>query len=319
MTSRLGALLRAIETRVVLALLAAIALVDVGLRLAEPRLSGNLAHVAEIPGLIEAAGNPQRHSLLLLGNSLTNNGVASALIGAALPDMSIAKVTPDGTGLWDWQCLLDHQVVGRREVQYDTVVIGYAWHLLSDQTHNDPSRLGALYCRMSDLKRASAIGLETSGDIGEFIAADVLRTYALRDTLRNRFFQIVVPNYVQFTQAGNAARAGVADPSAGGGHQAAVAAEPTYTYRTLAGVVDRLKSKGTRVIVVAMPVQSTYEIDPELRELEASRALTVIDLRKVAGLDSSHYLDQMHLNHAGQQILSKALAADLHVELASAT
>jgi hypothetical protein len=318
MTGRLGALLRATEMRVVVALLAGIALVDIGLRLAEPRLSGNLAHVAEIPELIAAAGNPQRHSLLLLGNSLTHNGVAPAVIGAALPDMSIAKVTPDGTGLWDWQCLLDHQVVERREVQYDTVVIGYAWHLLSDQTHNDPSRLGALYCRMGDLKRASAIGLETSGDIGEFIAADVLRTYALRDTLRNRFFQIVVPNYVQFTQAGNAARAGVADPTSGG-HKTQVAAEPKYTYRALAGVVDRLKSKGTRVIVVAMPVQSTYQIDPELRELETSQALTVIDLRKVAGLDSSHYLDEMHLNGAGQDILSKVLAADLHAELASAT
>jgi len=83
--------------------------------------------------------------------------------------------------------------------------------------------------------------------------------------------------------------------------------------------VDRLKSKGTRVIVVAMPVQSSYEIDPELRELEAGGSLTVIDLRDVEGLDRSHYLDEMHLDPAGQQVLSKALAADLHLELASAT
>jgi hypothetical protein len=318
MTSRLGALLRAIETRVVLALLAAIALVDLGLRLAEPRLSGNLAHVAEIPELVTAAGRPERPSLLLLGNSLTNNGIAPPVINRALPDMTIAKVTPDGTGLWDWQCLLDHQVIERREVQFDIVVIGFAWHLLSDRTRNDPSRLGALYCRMSDLANPRAIGLESSGDIGEFVVATVLRTYALRDTLRNRFFQLAVPNYVQFTQAGNAARAGAAeDPNES--HRAAAAAEPQYTYRTLEGVVDRLKSKGTRVIVVAMPVQSNYEIDPELLELEASRVLTVIDLRKVAGLDRSHYLDDMHLNPAGQQILSKALAADLHLELASAT
>ena len=80
-----------------------------------------------------------------------------------------------------------------------------------------------------------------------------------------------------------------------------------------------MKSKGARVIVVAMPVQSAYQIDPELRELETSRALTVIDLRKVAGIDSSHYLDEMHLNRAGQEILSKVLAADLHAELAGAT
>lgn len=318
MTNSLGALLRAIETRVVLALLGAIALVDLGLRLAEPRLSGNLAHVAEIPELVAAAGQPQRHSLLLLGNSLINNGIAPPAIHAVLPDLSLAKITPDGTNLWDWQCLLDHQLVERREVQYDTVVIGFAWHLLSDQTHNDPSRLGALYCRMSDLAQPSAIGLQTSGDIGEFIAASVLRTYALRDTLRNRFFQIVVPHYVQFTQAGNAARAGVPEQPAGA-HRKPAAAQTEYTYRTLAGVVDRLKSKGTRVFVVAMPVQSTYEIDPSLRELARSGALSVIDLRKVADLDRSHYLDQMHLNTAGQQIVSKVLAADLHAELAGAT
>ena len=68
MTSRLGALLRATETRVVLALLGSIALVDIGLRLAEPRLSGNLAHVAEIPEIIAASGQPQRDSLLFVGN-----------------------------------------------------------------------------------------------------------------------------------------------------------------------------------------------------------------------------------------------------------
>jgi len=318
MTSRLGALLRATETRVVFALLVSIALVDISLRLVEPRLSGNLAHVAEIRELIAAAGQPQRPSLLLLGNSLTNNGIATPVIKRALPDMTLAKVTPDGTGLWDWQCLLDHQVVERREVQFDTVVIGFAWHLLSDQTRNDPSRLGALYCRMSDLANPQAIGLQTSGDIGEFMAANVLRTYALRDTLRNRFFQLAVPNYMQFTQASNAARAGIAEQS-DEGHRAPAAGEPQHTYRTLAGVVDRLRSKGTRVIVVAMPVQSSYKIDPQLRELEASGSLTVVDLRKVAGLDRSHYLDEMHLNPAGQQILSKALAADLHLELASAT
>ncbi len=318
MVSRLGALLRATETRVVLALLGLIALVDVSLRLAEPRLSGNLAHVAEIPKLIAAAGEPQRHSLLLLGNSLTNNGVAAPVIKSAFPQMSIAKITPDATGLWDWQCLLDHQLIERREVQYDTVVIGFAWHLLSDQTRNDPSRLGALYCRMSDLAHPAAIGLQSSGDIGEFIAAALLRPYALRDTLRNRFFQLAVPNYVQFTQADNAAGADAAEPSEGA-HGAAAVDDTEYTYRTLAGVVDRLKSKGTRVIVVAMPVQSTYEIDAELRELERSAGLTVIDLRKVAGLNSSHYSDRMHLNPVGQQILSKVLAADLHVELASAT
>ena len=300
-----------IELRVVLAVLALLALVDVGLRLMDSRLSGNLAHVEAIPEIVAEAGQPERRSLLVLGNSLTNNGVAPEVVNARLPELTVAKVTPDATGLWDWQCLLDHQVIARDAVQFDTVMIGFAWHLLSDQSRADPSRLGALYCGTGDLRRAATIGLHSSGDIGEFLAAKALRTYALRDILRNRLFAMSVPNYVEFTQAANAARAGATDKP--------VAQAPEYTYRTVAQLVDRLKSEGTRVIVVAMPVQQSYEIDPQLRALHENGALELIDLRKLAGIEPAHYLDGMHLNSTGQQILSRALAEDLAAELLSAT
>ena len=314
MRTKLGTVLGSTEARVVAALLALIALVDVALRLTDSRLSGNLAHVEAIPEIVAEAGRPTQNSLLVLGNSLTNNGVSPDVVHARLANVTLAKVTPDATGLWDWQCLLDHQVVGRANVQFDTVVIGFAWHLLSDQSRVDASRLGALYCKVGDLVRARSIGLRNSGDIGEFIAAKVLRTYALRDTLRNRFFQVSVPNYVQFTQATNSARAGAAE------QPTARAVQPEkHTYQTFAGLVSRLKSKGTRVIVVAMPVKQRYELDSELRSLADHSALELVDLRDVAGIEPAHYLDGIHLNPTGQQILSYALAEHLAAELLSAT
>jgi hypothetical protein len=314
MRTKLGTLLGATEARVVVALLALIALVDVGLRLTDSRLSGNLAHVEAIPNIIAAAGQPERRSLLVLGNSLTNNGIAPEVVNAHLPEMAVAKVTPDATGLWDWQCLLDHQVVQRSDVQFDTVVIGFAWHLLSDQSRVDASRLGALYCELGDLAHARGVGLRNSGDIGEFLAAKVLRTYALRDTLRNRFFQVSVPHYVEFTQATNSARAGVTE------HPTPQAASTeTYTYQTFSGLVDRLKRKGTRVILVAMPVRQAYAVDPELHSLRDRGVLELIDLRQLPGIEATHYLDGIHLNSTGQQILSRALAENLAAELLSAT
>jgi hypothetical protein len=313
MRTHLSALMRLTETRVVLALLALIVLVDVSLRLAESQLSGNLAHVAAIPQIVADAGQPEHESLLVLGNSLTNNGVAPQIVAEELPELAVAKVTPDATGLWDWQCLLEHQVVQRPEVQFDTVVIGFAWHLLSDQTRSDASRLGALYCRMSDLAAPSAIGLESHGDIGEFIAARVLRTYALRDTLRNRLFQVAVPNYIQVTQSGNG-RAGLAEKA-----PSKSAPEVKYTYRTFTSLVKRLRSEGTRVIAVAMPVQDGYQLDSQLQSLDDRGTLEVIDLRDVAGLQDSHFLDGIHLNSAGQHILSRVLAEDLLDELSNAT
>src|SRR5690606_28949612 len=126
-------------------------------------LSGNLAHVAQIPDLLARAGAPQGSSLLLLGNSLVNDGVAVPLLAEHLPYERVSKITPDGTGLWDWQCLLEHQLLNRSQVQFDTIVIGYAWHLLSDQTRVDPSRLGALFCQVGDLAQPRRIGLQGSG------------------------------------------------------------------------------------------------------------------------------------------------------------
>lgn len=311
MRTKLSTLLGSIETRVVFAVLALMALVDASLRLTDSRLSGNLAHVEAIPAIVADAGQPQRRSLLVLGNSLTNNGVASDVVSARLSDLTVAKVTPDATGLWDWQCLLDHQVIERQNVQFDTVVIGFAWHLLSDQSRVDASRLGSLYCELGDLGRAEGIGLHNSGDIGEFLAAKLLRTYALRDTLRNRFFQSSVPHYIEFTQATNAARAGATEKPTEQSAQ--------YTYETFVGLVNRLKSKGTRVIAVAMPVRQAYELDPALRSLSASGTFELIDLRKLPGIEPEHYLDGIHLNSTGQQILSRALAEDLAAELLSAT
>jgi hypothetical protein len=303
--------LHSTETRVVFALLLAVALVDLGLRLTDSRLSGNVAHVESIPELVGEAGVPARQSLLLLGNSLINNGVAPQAVTKELPSVALAKVTPDATGLWSWQCVLDHQVIERPDVQFDTVVIGFAWSLLSDQTRANASRLGGLYCDWSDLGRAREIGLRDSGDIGEFIAAKLLRTYALRDTLRNRLFQSTVPHYVEFTQQNNARSPGTIDTSGAAGQ--------AHTYQTFAALVNRLKAEGTRVIVVAMPVQKDYEVDPELRELADHGIVEMIDLRGTKGIKAAHYLDGIHLNSAGQQILSRVLAEDLAAELRTPT
>jgi hypothetical protein len=311
MRTQLSTLLRSTETRVVFALLASIALVDFGLRLMDSRLSGNVAHVESIPDVVADAGRPEQQSLLLLGNSLTNNGVAPQIVTRQLPGLMLAKVTPDATGLYSWQCLLDHQVIERPDVQFDTVVIGFAWSLLSDQTRANASRLGGLYCNWSDLGRAREIGLRNSGDIGEFIAAKLLRTYALRDTLRNRLLQSTVPHYIEFTQANNARSPGTVDTSG--------TAQQTHTYRTFSALVDRLKAEGTRVIIVAMPIQKEYDVDPELRELADRGVVELIDLRETQGIEAAHYLDGIHLNATGQQILSRVLAEDLAAELRSTT
>jgi hypothetical protein len=302
MWKTLSAPARHSETRVVLVLLSVIALLDIALRLSDQSLSGNLSHIEQIPALIGKSGVLERESMLILGNSLTNNGVAADAIERQFAHVSVGKVTPDATSFWDWQCLLDHQVVQRPDVQFDTVIIGYAWHLLSDQTKSDPSRLGSLYCRTGDLFAPSAIGLHSIGDISEFIAARTLRLYALRDTLRNRLLALLVPYYKQFTQSANERRAGAS---------AASTTDVTYTYSHFESLAERLAQKGTRVIVVAMPVQQEYDLDSQLQALVQKGKIRLLDFRHVDGIDAASYRDPIHLNQDGQQTLTRRLVEEL--------
>lgn len=263
-------------------------------------LSGNLAHVEEIPEIIAVHGRAERPSLLLVGNSLTNDGIEATKLSSYIGPKSVAKVTPDATNLWDWQCLLDREVVDQGAV-FPTIVIGFAWHQLSDQTAADPSRLGAFYCGFADLKRPGRIGLNSIDSIGEFATARMLRLYAVRATLRNRLMGALIPHYERFTQLANR-RAGDSNARA----------EPTiHSYATLARLAERLASSGSRLVVVAMPVRDEYSIDPALIELAEEGVLSVLDYRHVPGIDQTSFKDSMHLNRAGQDLITRRLGTDL--------
>ncbi len=279
-----------------------LAVVDGLVRFLEAKVSGNLAHIAEIPQIIDQARQSREPSLLLLGNSLTNNGTDAQFLQSSLQSSLVAKITPDATDLWDWQCILRHEVVAEGAGSIRTVVIGTAWHLLSDQAAVDPSRLGALFCRFADLSKPASIGLHTSADIGEFILARVSRTYALRDTLRNRLFKIAVPNYQKF--AGEAAAAPAGSPGTS-------TSAATYTYARLEALAEQLRLSGVTLVILSMPIPEPYEIDPGLLELARQGKVVLRDYRVLPGIERASFIDSMHLGSDGRAVLSARLASDL--------
>jgi hypothetical protein len=286
----------------ILLLTVGLAAVDVLIRLLEARVSGNLAHIAEIPQIINQARQSPEPSLLLLGNSLTNNGTDAQFLQANLKSVSVAKVTPDATDLWDWQCILRHQLVSGGAGSIRHVVIGTAWHLLSDQAAVDPSRLGALFCRFSDLSSPSSIGLHASSDIGEFMLARISRTYALRDTLRNRLFKIVVPSYQKFAGEAGSAPAGKPDKTTPASN---------YTYTRLAALAEQMRRSGVTLVVLSMPIPESYAIDAGLQDLARRGKVALYDYRVLAGIERASFIDSMHLGANGRAVLSARLAADL--------
>jgi hypothetical protein len=283
-------------------LLGVYALCDLGLRAVDDRLSGNLAHVAEMPGLFAQLADGQSGGAagrtLFLGNSLTNNGVDPAAFGSAT-----VKVTPDGTSFWDWQCIVERQLFAHPERKVDRVVMGTAWHLASDLTRADPSRLGAQFCSFGDIARPSSLGISTPGDVGEFIVARASRVYALRDTIRNRALDKFIPHYKRFASEQNAAGRNDDGPAAPG--------EAEVPYTGLTRLAAGLKARGTELVMVLMPIKRPYEADPALLALAARGELRLIDYRHLPAIESRHFMDDMHLGPEGRAVLTAHLARDL--------
>ena len=133
----------------------------------------------------------------------------------------------------------------------------------------------------------------------EFAMARVMHVYAMREILRNRLLSAVVPHYQKYTQSANA-RTSEAAVSRNAGR--------SYTYTRLRALTAALRAKGATAVVVAMPVPNDYELDPGLLRLAARGEIRLVDMRHVQGIGPGSYLDAMHLNKRGQQVLSRSLA-----------
>jgi hypothetical protein len=302
MRNKLSAAWRAPVGKVLIFLALGLLISEVLLRSVEKRLSGNLQHIGEIPSLMDEAEASGRPALVVLGNSLVNNGIAAEPLGSLYPAGTVIKITPDGTRFWDWQCLIRHQILERRNLKVDTLMLGYAWHLLSDQTKVDPSSLGALFCRPGDVLNADEIGLGSVGDMSEFLVASSLRPYALRETLRNRGLALLIPNYQRFTQLANVNREAARQEGP---------KQPVFTYRRFTQLAEDLHAHGIRLVIIAMPVRGGYELDEELLALAARGLIVHLDYRAAPGIDASSFKDAMHLTEAGQGVLTSRLVDDL--------
>ncbi|MEQ8206765.1 MAG: hypothetical protein RIA65_11355 [Woeseia sp.] len=300
------------ELLTVVAVLATILFSDVVLRAVEDRLSGNIAHINEIDELAAEYKANDPESVLFMGNSLTNNGVNAEIArellngnGHAVTTMN--KIVPDATTIWSWACITDNQFLDR-EVLPATVVLGFGWNQLSDQSRILPTRLGAFFCSTGDLLNIREHKTLTSAEIGEFLTARTLRTYAHRETVRNRVLSLLVPHYQQMTQENNR-RLRNAEDSAG---------PQAFSYSVLQELITDLSNKGTQLIIMAMPVRDLpYEIDDSLARLLRDEQVPLLDYRHLDGIVEASFLDDMHLDPDGATVLTTRMANDL-VKLISA-
>ncbi|MBW9265595.1 MAG: hypothetical protein K1563_18210 [Candidatus Thiodiazotropha sp. (ex. Lucinisca nassula)] len=275
------------------------------LRSVEGSLSGNISHVIEIPELSERFDQTNEPGLLVLGNSLTNNGIDASLLKSGLEAQGLAyptveKMVPDATTIWSWSCILRNRIYDLKN-KPNTVFIGFAWNQLADQSRLLPTRLGGYFCSYKDLIHITKQTTMDSAEIGEFLTASTFRLFTHREAIRNKMLGILIPHYMSATQEINRRMRNAGNSASG----------PDLTYRELSQVIEKMESYNKHVVLMAMPIrENTYELDPELLNLVKSEGISLLDYRSLDFITDNLFLDEMHLNENGSALLTQKLVVD---------
>jgi Na+-translocating ferredoxin:NAD+ oxidoreductase RnfA subunit len=267
-------------------------------RTASPLISGNIKQIYEIPSIATELAK-KNNAILFLGNSLLGNALdLTEFDKQANLNMSSYKVVPDGTSLWDWSCIIKNNFINKEQLP-KVVVIGYAW----EQVKPVPSRLGGFFCSIRDLPNLTSLGMNSSSDVLDFLFSKVFRLYAMRETLRKRILDILIPDYRVQTQNINTER--------NQNKPLKYKKNIPENYQLLNAYLKMLVTNNIKPVIVAMPVMQHYELDKEFFKAVTHNGGIVLDYRELDGIENSMFRDPIHLNEQGNKVFTYHLAADL--------
>lgn len=282
---------------------------EVGVRALEPQLSLDVQHVNKIPTIVaDLAAQPGRH-LLLLGNSMTREGVNVETLtsvwaqrGVPAAELAVARVYPDSTQLLDWHYLYRRYLAGET-ARPDLLVVGFSQLGLHD-TPADADQIGRIARNATTLRDAPELfthDLHTLSQRAEYLLADTSVGFAIRERIRLRVLDLLIPNFRPTQRALNEAQSEIA--------AVPVAADTAQlSYRALQRFLQLVDTQAVEVVFVAMPLRAPYALDPRLPALIDEAGAHLVDLRAVPGLTPAAFRDTLHLAPQGAEIYSRTLA-----------
>ena len=273
---------------------------EIVVRLIEQSFSFNIRHIRSIPSLADEINQQAGISVLFMGNSLITYGVDPIIFrdemrARGVGPLQFERVAPDASSIREWRYAFKHFFLDRGHIP-DALVVNFAAGHLEDQQKIHPSDLATFYTSFTDIPPIFAQDVQSFGDRTEFLLSHFFRLFAYREAISKRILDVVVPNYRSaLTQINAKMRDGSSK-------------EHVPTYRTLERFSADSLRRGVRLILVAMPLQYPYSLDPRLPDKARELGITLIDARDVEGLTASQFIDQMHMDHAGAILYTRTLA-----------
>lgn len=296
------------EARVILCLLALLAVLEIVFRASGHRLSHDIENIREIDLTAQTMAAAPMPRVLFVGNSITQAGVDPALFTVeakrhgADPQLSLYSAYPDSSHAAIWDYLLDRYFIEPGRLPEDVVIVTGRVHLL-DAAANQ-AQLGAYYVSWADVPYYLGHDAHSADSIIEFMLGKAFSIMTLRNRVSPRLFNVLLPYYQEnWFILNRAAMTGalVVKPE--------TPSEAPTTH--LKHLVQQLKQHGVRLTVVSAPMPHPYVLHPSVVATLKQEQINVLDLNPIPGLSTEHFADEDHLNKLGKEIFTRALSAAL--------
>ncbi len=283
------------------------------LHLTERRLSIDVDHIRSAPQLAETISKDSNHlkdtlKILFIGNSSIRRGIDSQMLEEEFQTRYGLRIRsyffyPDGGNIvawrWAWR-----RYFSAADCRPDLVVVcGGASHF--DDGKLDPRTLATYFVSNGDIWNCAWNELSGAEERLEFFAAKASLSYASRKRVQRRVMDVLMPHNREVLLD----MVSLADKSASGKK---ITNSQTQASESLRELLKEICAKGLKAVIVAMPNLINYEVPESRKRTILETGAAFVDLRRVQGINDSHFYDKAHLDQAGAVIFTRALSTALH-------
>ena len=282
---------------------AVLSLCELALRLGEESISIDVAHLRSIPAIANRLNAGEGKRVLFLGSSIVREGVNLEDILQGIHDSGIdepltfEKVHPDDSRIAEWTYLVEHHFINPGRLP-DVIVIGFAGSHLEDYHPIPWDRIAAYYASTQALPRIVFEEIDNFETRVQFVLAHFIRSFAYRERVGKRVFDLVVPHYRDSSRRINASLRR---------EQLVTKQGEVEQYGRLEKLAELTNRHGVAVILVAMPLRANWEIPAELPKRASEIGVTLLDARNIPDFGQELFKDGLHMNATGAERFSKWL------------
>jgi hypothetical protein len=274
---------------------------ELGVRVFERRLSVD----AKIPSQTNRLTEGEGQSVLVLGNSLVRDGVNVDILrdeirAQGVGAMRIERIYLMNTIINDWHYAFKHHFVDTGRLP-GALVVCFSNNHLEDASIQRPL-IARYHSSLRDIPQIFANDVPDFDGRVDFLLSAGSASFTHRTNVERRILDTLIPHYRESATRINNALTDEARKRARDYHP---------TYRRLEEFIQMAQQHGVRVILVAMPVESPYEINPQVNRTAETLGVTLIDSRMTEGLSKESFVDGMHMNPGGAAVYSRSLARRL--------